>query len=122
MPIDLKKTAIFVLLFISVTAFPQEKESGLFTIAKMKYGGGGDWYGNRTSLVNLLEYLKENTTIPAAEKEVIVEIMDPELFSYPYMFISGHGNVRFTDDEVKRLRLYLTNGGFLHADDDYGMD
>ncbi|MFC1725336.1 DUF4159 domain-containing protein [candidate division KSB1 bacterium] len=118
----LKKTSIFILLLIAVTVFSQEKDTGRLTIGKLKYGGGGDWYGNRTSLVNLMKYARENTTIPTAEKEVIVEVMDPELFSYPYLFMSGHGNVRFTDDEVKRLRLYLINGGFFHADDDYGMD
>lgn len=118
----MKKISIFLIFAAFITAFSQSKDNGYFTIGKLKYHGGGDWYGNRTSLINLLKYIRENTNIPTAEKEEIVEVMDPELFSYPYLLMSGHGNVRFSEEEVKRLRLYLTSGGFLHMDDDYGMD
>ena len=118
----MKKITIILIIILTSATFSQTSNEGLFTIAKVKYDGGGDWYGNRTSLFNLLKYIRENTTIPTAEQEVIVEPGDPGLFSYPYLFMSGHGNVKFSDDEVKRLRTYMTNGGFLHADDDYGME
>ena len=94
-----------------------------FIIARVKYGGGGDWYGNKTSLKNLLRGLKERTNVKvAAEDEATVSIMDEDFFNYPFLWISGHGNVRFTKKEVERLRKHLTTGGFLFADDDYGMD
>jgi len=94
-----------------------------FVIARVKYGGGGDWYGNKTSLKNLLRALKERTGVKvAAEEEVSVSIMDEDFFNYPFLWISGHGNVHFTKNEIERLRKHLTSGGFLFADDDYGMD
>ncbi len=93
-----------------------------FTIARLKYGGGGDWYSDPSSLPNLLAAVNERTTIRAAPREATVEIPDPELFSYPYLYMTGHGNIRFTDEEVAILRNYFAAGGFLHADDNYGMD
>jgi len=93
-----------------------------FTITRLKYGGGGDWYGDPSSLPNLLAAVNERTTIRAAPREATVEITDPELFNYPYLYMTGHGNVRFTDEEVTILRNYFAGGGFLHADDNYGMD
>jgi len=93
-----------------------------FTIARLKYQGGGDWYSNPSSLPNLLAAINERTNIRAAPREETVEITDPELFHYPYLYMNGHGNVRFTDEEVKILRSYFAAGGFLHADDNYGMD
>ncbi|MEA1986119.1 MAG: DUF4159 domain-containing protein [Candidatus Marinimicrobia bacterium] len=92
------------------------------TIARVKYGGGGDWYSNPGSLSNLMNFIDENTSLKMADKPNIVEISSPELFSYHYLYMNGHGNIYFSDDEVKRLRFYLENGGFLHADDNYGMD
>lgn len=93
-----------------------------FTIARVKYGGGGDWYSNPTSLPNLLKALNERTLVRAPQREQVVEITDPDLFKYPYLYLNGHGNVRFTDEEVRILRDYFAAGGFLHADDNYGMD
>jgi hypothetical protein len=93
-----------------------------FTIARLKYGGGGDWYADPSSLTNLLTAISERTNIRAAPREVVVEITDPKLFEYPYLYMTGHGNVHFTDDEIKILRNYFRAGGFLHADDNYGMD
>ena len=93
-----------------------------FTIARLKYGGGGDWYSNPSSLPNLLAAISERTTIRTPSREEIVSITDPELFHYPYLYMNGHGNVRFTDEEVAILRNYFAAGGFLHADDNYGMD
>ncbi len=92
------------------------------TVARIKYAGGGDWYGNRTTFVNLFRYIREHTNVVTAEKEVTVEIGEKDFFKYPICYIAGHGNIKFSDEEVRRLRLYLTRGGFLWADDDYGMD
>lgn len=93
-----------------------------FTIARLKYSGGGDWYSDPSSLPNLLEAINERTTIRAAPREENVEITDPKLFQYPYLYMTGHGKVRFSDEDVKILRNYFAAGGFLHADDNYGMD
>ncbi len=98
------------------------EESG-FSIARLKYGGGGDWYSNPSSLPNLLQILKERTSVAVeVDREARVEIMAEELFDYPMLYMNGHGTVKFTRAEVDRLRRYLTSGGFLWADDNYGMD
>ena len=92
-------------------------------LARLKYGGGGDWYSNPTSLPNLARALEERTTIPVAQpREVHVGPLDEELFDYPLVYLNGHGTVRLTETEARRLRRYLLEGGFLFADDNYGMD
>ena len=111
---------IFLLTGFIVGAFPQEQ--GTFSIARLKYNGGGDWYNDPSAEVNLLNFIKRNTNIKVEAKYRFVEISSEEIFSYPFLFITGHGNVVFSDDEVERLRLYLENGGFLYIDDDYGLD
>lgn len=93
-----------------------------FHITRLKYGGGGDWYSNPSSLPNLIAFIAENTTIPIAPKEYRASITDGDLYNHPFLYMNGHGNVRFTNEEVRLLRDYLTSGGFLHADDNYGMD
>jgi len=92
------------------------------TIVQLQYGGGGDWYANPSSLPNLLRAIRERTGIPVAERPVQLKLTDPALWSYPYLYITGHGNIRLTDEEVQILRRYLLSGGFLHADDNYGLD
>ncbi len=94
----------------------------LFTIARLQYNGGGDWYSDPSSLPNLLRFINEHTQIDAAGEEARVEIMDEELYSYPYLYMTGHGNIAFSTEETTRLRHYLESGGFLHADDNYGLD
>ena len=93
-----------------------------FTIARLKYRGGGDWYNDPSAIPNLLKFIREETTINTAQDEKRVNIMSEELFSYPVLFMTGHGKIIFSDEEAKRLRKYLISGGFLYADDDYGMD
>ncbi len=94
-----------------------------FSIARLKYGGGGDWYEDRTSLVNLLRALRERGAIPVAgEREAVVEPGAAVLFQYPFVFACGHGNIKLTATEVLNLRRYLTSGGFLWVDDDFGID
>ena len=94
-----------------------------FGIARLKYGGGGDWYEDRTSLVNLMRFTRERTTIPlAGDKEAIVEPGSAAIFQYPFVFACGHGNIKFTPDEVANMRRYLSTGGFLWVDDDFGIE
>ena len=92
------------------------------TITRLHYDGGGDWYANPSSLPNLLAAIRERTGIPVAEREVAVTPLDPGLRDHPYLYMTGHGNVRFTPAERAALRSYLVGGGFLHADDNYGLD
>jgi hypothetical protein len=92
------------------------------TIARLHYDGGGDWYANPSSLPNLLRAVGERTALQVAEREDVVRLSDPALWQVPYLYMTGHGNVRLTGAEVTTLRRYIENGGFLHADDNYGMD
>lgn len=92
-------------------------------LARLKYGGGGDWYSNPTSLPNLARALEERTAIPVAQlAEARVAPLDEDLCDYPLIYMNGHGRIRLTDGEAQRLRRYLLGGGFLFADDNYGMD
>jgi len=91
-------------------------------IALLKYNGGGDWYANPTSLPNLIKYCNQNISTKIRLKPATVEPSSPDLLSYPFLHMTGHGNVVFSDSDVLNLRNYLTAGGFLHIDDNYGMD
>ena len=110
------KKLIIILIFLSVL-LSQE-----FQIARVQYGGGGDWYSDPSSLPNLLNYLKTNTAIINASEEVRIKLTDSNAKQYPYLYMTGHGNIRFSENEIIELRSILSNGGFLHADDNYGMD
>ena len=110
------KKAIFLFSILS-TLFAQS-----FSIARVHYSGGGDWYSDPSSLPNLLNYLNSNTPMSAHPEEFRIKLTDDDANQYPYLYMTGHGNVRFTDDEVIALRSILMNSGFLHADDNYGMD
>jgi hypothetical protein len=92
------------------------------TIGRLHYDGGGDWYANPSSLPNLLAAIGSRTTIPVAPREKVVTLADSDLWTLPYLYLTGHGNVRFSEPELATLRRYLQQGGFLHADDNYGMD
>jgi len=113
-----------LLALMAVTASPTTAvtEADSITIARLQYDGGGDWYANPSSLPNLLEALRERTGLPTARREVNVTATDPALRDYPYLYMTGHGNVVFTPAERTALREYLLSGGFLHADDNYGLD
>jgi hypothetical protein len=94
-----------------------------FAAARLKYGGGGDWYSNPSSLPNLLRAVRDRTSIPVqGEDEVKVSLGDDTLFNYPLIYMNGHGEIKFTEAELEMLRRYLEGGGFLWADDNYGMD
>lgn len=89
----------------------------------LKYSGGGDWYANLdTSLKNLIEFCNRNIGTTMSEEQGIVEVGSPELFNYPFVHMTGHGNVVFNTQETENLRNYLIAGGFLHISDNYGMD
>ena len=97
--------------------------SSSFKIVRLQYSGGGDWYNDPSAEVNMMDYLKKNTMIDVDEpKFYSVDISSDDIFNYPFILITGHGNISFSDSEVKRIREYLERGGFLYADDDYGMN
>lgn len=109
------KKLFFLFLLISISSFSQE-------IALLKYNGGGDWYANPTSLPNLIKFCNTSINTRIKPKPSTVEPGNPDLLSYPFVHMTGHGNVVFSDADVSNLRNYLTAGGFLHIDDNYGMD
>ena len=116
-----------VIFFFTGISFTQQgginRLSSSFKIVRLQYSGGGDWYNDPSAEVNMMDYLKKNTVIDVDEpKFYSVDIATDDIFNFPFIFITGHGNISFSDSEVKRLREYLERGGFLYADDDYGMD
>jgi hypothetical protein len=115
--------AAFAVLLVALTA----PGAGVpappaLTIAQLQYDGGGDWYANPSGLPNLLQAIRTRTGVPVAERPGRVRLTDPQLWAYPFIYMTGHGNVRFSDEEVRLLRRYLLGGGFLHVDDNYGLD
>ena len=118
---------ISAIIIFSADVFCQgdgiNKLSSSFKIIRLKYSGGGDWYNDPSAEVNMMDYLKKNTAIDVDESKFYsVDINSDDIFNYPFILITGHGNISFSDSEAKRLREYLEKGGFLYADDDYGMD
>lgn len=91
-------------------------------IARLKYNGGGDWYSDKTALPNLIEFCRKNLGTNISSEEDIVEAGSKDIFYYPYVFMTGHGNVVFSESEASNLRKYLIGGGFLHICDNYGLD
>jgi hypothetical protein len=91
-------------------------------IAKLKYGGGGDWYANKTALPNLITFCNKELGTNIRDEEDVAEVGSASLFNYAYVYMTGHGNVVFSSEEASNLRKYLIGGGFLHVDDNYGMD
>jgi hypothetical protein len=94
----------------------------VMTIGRLHYDGGGDWYANPSSLPNLLSAIRTRTSLRVATEEKVVTLIDDDLWSIPYLYMTGHGNVHWSDRDLATLRRYLEQGGFLHADDNYGMD
>ncbi len=111
------KKKIYPILFILYSLQAQT-----FSIARIHYGGGGDWYSDPSSIPNLLNYLNKNTAISTNLEEIRIKLTDEDANQHPYLYLTGHGNIKFSDDEVIALRSILMNNGFLHADDNYGMD
>jgi hypothetical protein len=92
------------------------------TIARLQYDGGGDWYANPSSLPNLLSAIAERTSLDVDRTEARVRLTDEQLWDYPFLHVTGHGRIALSQREVERLRDYLERGGFLHVDDNYGLD
>ena len=109
------KKLFFIVLVFATNCFSQE-------IALLKYNGGGDWYANPTSLPNLIKYSNQSINTTIKSKPATVEPSSPDLFSYPFVHMTGHGNVVFSPSDQTNLRNYMMSGGFLHIDDNYGMD
>ncbi|MBN1350968.1 DUF4159 domain-containing protein [candidate division KSB1 bacterium] len=110
------------LFFIGDLISQTDTGSSAFIIGRLKYSGGGDWYNDPSTIPNLLAFLGSQTNIYVGADEKKIQIMDEDLFSIPVLFLTGHGKIHFSEEEAARLRKYLLNGGFLYADDDYGMD
>ena len=98
------------------------RPSSSFKIARLKYAGGGDWYNDPQEEVNLLKFVRQNTLIDVDPVYEFVEVASDKFYTYPFIYMTGHGNMTFSDVERQRIRTYLENGGFIYADDDYGMD
>jgi hypothetical protein len=109
------------LIFSIICAFGSPAQAQL-KIAKLKYNGGGDWYANKTALPNLIRFCNKELNLLLEAEEDAVEVGSQELFNYPYVYMTGHGNVVFSPEEASNLRNYLIAGGFLHIDDNYGLD
>ena len=105
---------IFIVLIGLSSSYAQE-------VAILKYKGGGDWYANPTALPNLIRFCNQNAGTKIDEKPGTVEVGSSSIFQYPFLHMTGHGNVVFSEDEAENLRTYLFSGGFLHIDDNYGM-
>lgn len=112
----------FLLVSICLFSLLNINQKSVVKIAKLKYNGGGDWYANSTSLPNLISFVNQELKLNLSPREDIVEVGSPALFNYPFVHMTGHGNVVFSTQEAENLRIYLKSGGFLHIDDNYGMD
>lgn len=110
------KLSILGFMFLGFTL------NGQIKIAKVKYQGGGDWYANKTSLPNLIAFSNQILKMDISQTPETVDMTSANLFRYPFIHLTGHGNVNFSEEEVKNLRTYLIGGGFLHIDDNYGLD
>ena len=111
---------VFFILLLCVTVSAQEQPA--FKIGRLKYGGGGDWYNDPSAEVNLLNFVKEHTNVKVKAVYTPVDVSTDEIFSFPFIFVTGHGNIVLSDDEADRLRRYVEKGGFIYIDDDYGFD
>jgi len=110
---------IFYLLIFSLAAGAQNTS---VKIALAKYSGGGDWYSDPTALPNLIKFCNENLKTNINPEPATIEVGSPEIFNYAYVELTGHGNIIFSESDAMNLRVYMEGGGFLHADDNYGMD
>ena len=109
---------IFVLILLPLICLSQNT----YSVATLKYNGGGDWYANPTALPNLIEFSNKNIGTNIKKSPEIVEVGSSDIFNYPFVHMTGHGNIFFSNEEANNLRKYLLSGGFLHVDDNYGLD
>ena len=116
----MKKFGLTILLLAFFSGVSAQSEK--IKIAKLQYSGGGDWYANKTALPNLAKFCNEQLGTTIDEENAVVTVGSPELFNYAFVYMTGHGNVVFSPSEAENLRKYLTSGGFLHIDDNYGLN
>ncbi|MEO6884132.1 MAG: DUF4159 domain-containing protein [Bacteroidia bacterium] len=117
------KKIIFLSAIFMCFAFSGNENTYSFQIALLKYGGGGDWYANlKTSLPNLIAFCNKNLNMNINPEQAIVDVGSPDIFNYPFVHMTGHGNWSLTPQEAQNLRNYLVGGGFLHIDDNFGLD
>ena len=109
---------IFILVLLPLICLSQNT----YSLATLKYNGGGDWYANPTALPNLIEFSNKNIGTNIKKSPEIVEVGSSDIFNYPFLHMTGHGNIFFSNEEANNLRKYLLSGGFLHVDDNYGLD
>ncbi len=114
----LKQPTLILALLLSIIGINANSQD----LAVVKYKGGGDWYGNPTALPNLIAYCNANIKTKMKPKPEVVELGSIDIYQYPLLHLTGHGNVFFSDDDAENLRKYLLSGGFLHIDDNYGME
>lgn len=112
-------TLFLIPVLFTSAAKAQDEE---FSIARVQYRGGGDWYSSPTALTNVIRYTKNQVPISISESYDDVQMGSRDIFNYPFLFITGHGNITINDSEMENLRSYLESGGFLYVDDDYGLD
>src|ERR1700733_12218549 len=115
-------TPVMLLIAATLVMVTVGQSAAQLKIAKLKYNGGGDWYANKTALPNLIKFCNQQLNMNLSPEEDIVEVGSRDLFLYPYIYMTGHGNAVFSDAEAANLRKYLEGGGFLHIDDNYGLD
>ncbi len=113
---------IIFIIIINLGLFASNPKAGSFSITRVHYSGGGDWYSDPSSIPNLLNFITKNTNIEVNQNERRAKIGTDEFYNSYYLYLTGHGNIKFSDKEAQNLRNFLLNGGFLHADDNYGMD
>ena len=111
-----------ILIYLAVLSLLIGDDIGKFSITRVQYGGGGDWYCDQSSIPNLLTFIKNNTNIPIDLIEKKSKIGEDIFIKSQYLYLTGHGNIKFSDEEAIILRNHLLSGAFLHADDNYGMD
>jgi hypothetical protein len=109
-------------MLVSFLIFGAHLYSQDLRFAVLKYGGGGDWYADPTAVTNLISFCNAELKMSINQEYDVVEVGSPDLFNYPFVHMTGHGNVVFSDEEARNLRMYLLSGGFIHIDDNYGMD
>ena len=110
----------YLITLLPVVCFSQGEFH--FKIAKLKYEGGGDWYANPTALPNLIDFINGQSNVKIAPTEEVVEAGGSQIYQYPYVYLTGHGNINLSNSEAQNLRKYLESGGFLHIDDNYGLE
>jgi len=118
----MKRMFFLISICAAVIAFTTSFTPPSFQIGLLKYSGGGDWYANPTSLPNLAKFANHNLSCNISEDIATVDVGSTDLMNYPFVHMTGHGNVVFSEQEIRNLRNYLIGGGFLHIDDNYGMD